>query len=163
MSPRRIRWAMRAVVYVPLVLLAVALLGMRGAESVVHLGFLEGRTSQADPVQVQFDDDDEVRVFRTTLRLRCTWGDEFTLSWTARRGEAGTVFARDGDRLTIREDWTERGERGHDARVALRLDGAVDGTRGASGRIDATIRWTWGARDAGTCSAAGVRWRARAG
>lgn len=152
MSPRRIRWTMRAFVYVPLALLAVVVLGMRDPD--VELGMLEGKTSQGEPVLVQFEDD-AVAIVRMPVRLDCTWGRAYVLTWTARDGVFGE-FHREGDRLTIHDAWTDPEADGEVGRGVVELDAEIDGERRASGRVRAEVRWSRG----GSCGIRDVTWTA---
>ena len=159
-SPRRIRWIFRTVLYGGLALVAAALIAARPGDRIV----LSGETSQDEFFNMETHSGGGVSSFQTHLRARCSNGDStWQVSWTPADGQP-VPFERDGERLRVRETWErelgdgtiEKGWAAIDARVA------GDG-RSASGAMDTRIRFALDGHEYATCWAWNVRFRAAAG
>ena len=159
-SPRRIRWIFRIVLYGGLALVAAALIAARPADRIV----LSGETSQDEFFNMETDDGGRVSSFQTHLRARCSNGDEhWQVSWTPADGQP-VPFERDGERLIAREEWErelgdgtiETGWAAIDARVA-------DDGRSAAGVMDTRIRFVLDGHEYAMCWAWDVSFRASAG
>ena len=158
-SPRRIRWTMRAVLYGTLLALVLALWAARPGEKVV----LAGKTSQGQYFDLEARDDGEVDAFDTRLVAECDDGQTVEIRWWPWDGDP-VAFERDGERLDVREEWRREEDDGVVETGWATLDGRVssDG-RSASGVVTAQSTFSRTGADDVVCRATDVTWRASAG
>jgi hypothetical protein len=155
MSPRRIRWTIRLVLYGTLLVIGLALLAARPGEKVV----LSGETSQREHFDVQARDDGEVDAFQTYLVTRCSRSKTVDITWTPADGDP-VGFERDGEGIDVREEW-EREEGGTVERGWATLEGRVAGDgRSASGTMTASITFSRDGDEVDRCSVRDVSFRA---
>jgi hypothetical protein len=160
MSPRRIRWAMRALVYGPLALIALVVLGMPEPERLPPTTFhdLTGTTAHGSAFELHLEPRTGAVVFaRTQLILQCSTGGQHVLDlW--RSDDDDAVFTREGDRLGMRARWSEYDQSSiQEGWVAI--DGRSLGDRAADGVVTAEIAWRSGAVLVRSCWARRVPWR----
>jgi hypothetical protein len=152
---------MRALVYVPLVLVALLVLGMRpdapAAAPPVHT--LDGETSQGGPLLLRLAEDRGAVVSLTTfLRLQCSTGGAYELAWRA-SDDDDVRFERRGDVVRV-TDRRELATADGPQIVGLDLVGTVVGRRSARGRIKGVVGFARNGRHVRTCWVAGVEWHA---
>jgi hypothetical protein len=146
---------MRAVVYVPLALVAVAVLGMREPEVVdAPMPQIQGWTAQREPVRIDLAPYGAVAVVKMRLQLQCNWGRPYGMWWTARDGAYGE-FSQTGSRFTVRERWD--GDDWEGLRSgSFDLEGEVHGKRLVVGTVRAELWWT----DGSSCGLGDLGFRA---
>jgi hypothetical protein len=160
MSPRRIRWIVRAVVLGLLAAACAAALTLR--DGTVEDRFLHGQTAQQQGIEMETSGAGEVYGFATDVWTRCTDDSTLPVRWFPPKSDA--TYRQDGGRLVVRERWRHEGRRGSVEVGWARLEGRVDGDgAAASGTIDVESRFERDGVEYARCRASGVRWRVSAG
>jgi len=160
-TPRRIRWAVRAAVYLPLLLLlAVVLLGMRDPHpggSSVEAAALFGTTSQGEHIELVLDRG-AVKSAAGVFELTCSDDTTQRLAWRA-SGDGTTRLERDGSRVHVGHEWDHQSE-GFWVHGEVVLDADLDGARVGAGIADVEMTWTDAAGAQTACDASDVRFEA---
>jgi hypothetical protein len=152
-SPRRLRWIFRIVLYGTLALIGVALMAARPGDRIV----LSGNTSQDEFFNMEADSEGGVSSFQTHLRARCGRDQWWQVSWTPADGHP-VDFERDGPRLDVREEWENELGDGSIEKGWAELEADVeDEGRSVTGVMHTEITFTLNGERYATCSAWGVR------